>query len=144
MLSADTNSLRHLPRRSSKNCDLQFANSDRFKENCSIDAGSSRHNDDYHTRTLDLPTSLPFSSCTVAGQLPSQHRLVLVIENSHRPKVINISRGLTECYGTDAVQTPLPPVISVTSLKPNVLTRFNSLECCHSYSSISIFIFLVE
>ena len=25
MLSDDTNSLRHLPRRSSKNCDLQFA-----------------------------------------------------------------------------------------------------------------------
>ena len=32
-----TNSLRHLPRRSSKNCQLQFANGDRFKENCSID-----------------------------------------------------------------------------------------------------------
>ena len=29
----DTNSLRHLPRRSSKNCDLQFANCDIFKEN---------------------------------------------------------------------------------------------------------------
>ena len=29
LLSVDTNSLRHLPRRSSKNCDLQFANSDR-------------------------------------------------------------------------------------------------------------------
>ena len=33
MLSVDTNSLRHLPRRSSKNCDVQFANSDRFKKN---------------------------------------------------------------------------------------------------------------
>ena len=32
-----TNSLRRLPRLSSKNCDLQFANSDRFKENYSID-----------------------------------------------------------------------------------------------------------
>ena len=30
-------SLRHLPRRSSKNCDLQFANFDRFKENYSLD-----------------------------------------------------------------------------------------------------------
>ena len=30
-------SIRHLPRRSSKNCDLQFDNSDRFKENYSID-----------------------------------------------------------------------------------------------------------
>ena len=34
----DTHNLRYLPRRSSKNCDLQFANSDRqtdrFKENC--------------------------------------------------------------------------------------------------------------
>ena len=29
---------RHLPRQSSKNCDLQFANSDRFKENYSIDS----------------------------------------------------------------------------------------------------------
>ena len=37
MLSDDTNSLRHLSRRSSKNCDLQFANTDRFKENYSID-----------------------------------------------------------------------------------------------------------
>ena len=37
MLSDDTISLRHLPRRSSKNCDLQFANNDRFKANYSID-----------------------------------------------------------------------------------------------------------
>ena len=37
MLSDETISLRHLPRRSCKNCDLQFANSDRFKENYSID-----------------------------------------------------------------------------------------------------------
>ena len=38
MLSADTDSLRHLPRRSSENCDLQFANADRqLKENYSID-----------------------------------------------------------------------------------------------------------
>ena len=29
VLSVDSNSLRHLPRRSSKNCDLQFANCDR-------------------------------------------------------------------------------------------------------------------
>ena len=29
MLSFDTNSLRHLPRRSIKNCDLEFANNDR-------------------------------------------------------------------------------------------------------------------
>ena len=31
------NSYRHFPRRSSKNCDLPFANTDRFKENYSID-----------------------------------------------------------------------------------------------------------
>ena len=37
MLSDDTVSLRHLPRRSSKNCDLQFANGDRFKANYSVD-----------------------------------------------------------------------------------------------------------
>ena len=37
MLSDDTISLRHLPRRSSKNCDLPFANNDRFKANYSID-----------------------------------------------------------------------------------------------------------
>ena len=41
VLSVDTNSLRHLPRRPSKNCYLQFANidrqTDRFKENYSID-----------------------------------------------------------------------------------------------------------
>ena len=37
MLSVDTNSLRHLPRRSSKNCDLEFANTDKLKENYSID-----------------------------------------------------------------------------------------------------------
>ena len=37
MLSDDTISLRHLPRQSSKNCDLQFANNDRFKANYSID-----------------------------------------------------------------------------------------------------------
>ena len=42
MLSVNTNSLRHLPRRSSKNCDLQFANSDRFKENNSIDNGKQQ------------------------------------------------------------------------------------------------------
>ena len=35
--SDDTISLRHLPRRSSKKCDLQFANNDRFKANYSID-----------------------------------------------------------------------------------------------------------
>ena len=38
---ANTNSLRHLPRRSSNNCDLHFAKvlrqTDRFKENYSID-----------------------------------------------------------------------------------------------------------
>ena len=37
MLSVDTNNLRHVPRRSSKNCDLEFANTDRLKENYSID-----------------------------------------------------------------------------------------------------------
>ena len=37
MLSDDTVSLRHLPRRSSKNSDLQFANGDRFKANYSVD-----------------------------------------------------------------------------------------------------------
>ena len=37
MHSDDTISLRHLPRRSSKNCDLQFANNDRCKANYSID-----------------------------------------------------------------------------------------------------------
>ena len=37
MLSDDMISLRHLPRRSSKNCDLQFANTDRFKANYNID-----------------------------------------------------------------------------------------------------------
>ena len=37
MPSDDTNSLRHRPRRSRKNCDLQFANSDIFKENYSKD-----------------------------------------------------------------------------------------------------------
>ena len=37
VLSVGSNSLRHLPRRSSKNCDLQFASTDRLKENYSID-----------------------------------------------------------------------------------------------------------
>ena len=37
VLSVDVNSLIHLPRRSSKNFDLQFANFDRFNENYSID-----------------------------------------------------------------------------------------------------------
>ena len=40
VLSVDTisfNCLRHLPRQLGKNCDLQFANTDRFKENYSID-----------------------------------------------------------------------------------------------------------
>ena len=32
---------RHFPRRSSKNCDLEFANTDRFKENYSIDGGNA-------------------------------------------------------------------------------------------------------
>ena len=40
-MTVDTNSLRYLLKRSSKNCDLQFANildsTDIFKENCSID-----------------------------------------------------------------------------------------------------------
>ena len=35
--SDDTNSLKHLPRRSSKTCDMQFADTDRFMENYSID-----------------------------------------------------------------------------------------------------------
>ena len=42
-MSVDTHSWRHLPRRSSKNCDLPFANCDRqtdiFKDNYSIDTG---------------------------------------------------------------------------------------------------------
>ena len=38
MLSVNTNSLRHLPKRSSNNCDMQFANNDRFKENYRIDS----------------------------------------------------------------------------------------------------------
>ena len=33
LLSVDTNSLRHLPRRSSNNCDLQFDNLDRHTDN---------------------------------------------------------------------------------------------------------------
>ena len=37
MLSDDTVSLRYLPRRTSKNYDLQFANGDRFKTNNSVD-----------------------------------------------------------------------------------------------------------
>ena len=37
MLSDDTNSQRHITRLSSKNCDLQFAKTDIFKENDSID-----------------------------------------------------------------------------------------------------------
>ena len=37
MLSDDTLSLRHLPRRWSKNWDLEFANCDRFKTNYSVD-----------------------------------------------------------------------------------------------------------
>ena len=37
MLSNDTVSLRYLPRRSSKNYDLQFANGDIFKTNYSVD-----------------------------------------------------------------------------------------------------------
>ena len=36
----DTISLRHLPRRSSKNCDLQFANSDRLKANYCVNANT--------------------------------------------------------------------------------------------------------
>ena len=42
-LTVDTNSLRHLPRRSSKTCDLQFARTttDRFQENYSIDGNWS-------------------------------------------------------------------------------------------------------
>ena len=45
-MSVDTNSLRHLPRRSCKNCDLQFANTDRLKENYSIDDGDKDADDD--------------------------------------------------------------------------------------------------
>ena len=37
MLSDDAISLRHLPKRSSKNCDLELSNNDRFKANYSID-----------------------------------------------------------------------------------------------------------
>ena len=37
MLPDDTVSLRYLPRRSSKNYDLQIANGDRFKTNYSVD-----------------------------------------------------------------------------------------------------------
>ena len=49
VLSVDTNSLRRLPTQSSKNCDLQFANSDRFKENYSIDITHYNYYDMYHT-----------------------------------------------------------------------------------------------
>ena len=44
MLSVDTSNLRHLPRRSSNNCDLEFANTDRLKEDYSID-----NNIDFYT-----------------------------------------------------------------------------------------------
>ena len=49
ILSDDTNSYRHFPRRSSKNCDLLFANTDRqdrFKENYSIDKTCDRYERD--------------------------------------------------------------------------------------------------
>ena len=36
MLSVDTNSLIHLPTRSSNNCDLEFDNTDKLRENYSI------------------------------------------------------------------------------------------------------------
>ena len=49
MLSVDTNSLIHLPRQSSKNCDLEFANTDILKENYSIDV-ESKH------PTFEIPT----------------------------------------------------------------------------------------
>ena len=51
MLSDDTNSLRHLPRRSSENCDLQFANIDRRNENYSIGVShniTSKHSSPRH------------------------------------------------------------------------------------------------
>ena len=49
MLSDDTISLRHIPRRSSKNCDPQFANNDRFKANYSIDSHLDMHRSMYVT-----------------------------------------------------------------------------------------------
>ena len=68
MLSVDTNILRHVPRRSSTNCDLQFANTniqtDRLKENYSIDG----HMMDFFLVCLSVSPSLPLVSF---GQLLS-------------------------------------------------------------------------
>ena len=56
MLSDDTVSLRHLPRRSSKNCDLQFANGDRFKANYSVDFNlqCGQHPQDFRWRLREV------------------------------------------------------------------------------------------
>ena len=62
VLSADMNSLRHFPRRSSKNCDLQFANSDRFKENYSIDIKSK-----YRTMYVSLKVQWNLSNTVTHG-----------------------------------------------------------------------------
>ena len=52
ILSVDTKSLRDLLRRSTKNCDMQFANSDIFKENYSIDVYCT------YLSTVDIVTSV--------------------------------------------------------------------------------------
>ena len=60
VLPVDTNSLRHLPRRSSKSCDLQFTNSDIFKEIHQKVASSTLWNEhNLQNETCVLPVCQP-------------------------------------------------------------------------------------
>ena len=73
MLSDDTISLRHLPRRSSKNCDLPFAKNDIFKANYSID----------ELVYLSCHTVMRLLSKNVSWEFPNQHASLPMAEASH-------------------------------------------------------------
>ena len=104
MLSVDTNSFRHLPRRSSNNCDLQFANCDkqtyRLKENYSIDDCSSS------ACLVPLHTSL---------RLSSQSAILLFFPLSLPPFHLSLSLSLYYPSIPLSLSPSLPPSMSLPS-----------------------------
>ena len=65
-------------RRSSKNCDLQFANSDRFKENCSIDINDML-NDSADSKRMAESTSGRSFEARKRPREPNEHRRIALL-----------------------------------------------------------------
>ena len=70
---------RHLPRRSSKNSDLQFANSDRFKKNYSIDVKTCyKQTNNKLDPEGGCGVTMP-RKCKRLSNLPQTYQLVLIV-----------------------------------------------------------------